>query len=54
MALKIVSKSLDKYVECTILGFVYDSRKTKVERYVERTHNKSNKQCKKQRGEKKQ
>ena len=29
--LKIVSKGVDKYAECTIFGFVYDSRKIKKE-----------------------
>jgi hypothetical protein len=29
--LKIVSKAINKYVECTKFGFVYDSRKIKKE-----------------------
>ena len=27
--LRIVGKSIDRYVECTIFGFVYDNRKIK-------------------------
>jgi len=29
--IRIVSKAIDKYVECTIFGFIYDSRKIKRE-----------------------
>lgn len=29
--IKVVHKALDKYVECTKFGFVYDSRKIKKE-----------------------
>ena len=36
MAIKIVNKALDKYVECTLYGFVYDARKVKVERSTQK------------------
>ena len=58
MAIKIVNKALDKYVECTLYGFVYDLRKVKVERStqkelrelnVKRTHSKQNKRSRNKR-----
>lgn len=36
MAIRIVNKALDKYVECTLYGFVFDNRKVKVERSTQK------------------